>query len=67
MFERLRSKSKPATHAKRLAESARRLRERASELPLGPERDRLVRQARRDETASHLAEWLTSAGLRPPT
>ena len=51
----------------RLAAGAKRLREQAHVLPPGPERERLLRQARRDETASHLTEWLTSTGLRAPT
>jgi hypothetical protein len=35
-------------------------------LPPGTVRDELVRKARRAETGSHLTEWLTSPGLRPP-
>jgi hypothetical protein len=50
----------------RLAEEAKRLREEAKLLPPGAVRDELVRKARRAETGSHLTEWLTSPGLRPP-
>jgi hypothetical protein len=50
----------------RLAEEAKRLREEAKLFPPGAVRDELVRKARRAETGSHLTEWLTSPGLRPP-
>jgi hypothetical protein len=29
-------------------------------------RDEMIRKARQAEIASHLNEWLTSRGLRPP-
>ena len=51
----------------RLVEEAKRLREEAKLLPPGALREKLIRKARRAETASHLNEWLTSPGLRPPT
>ncbi|WP_291694182.1 hypothetical protein [Bradyrhizobium sp.] len=50
----------------RLTEEAKRLREEAELLPPGAEREELVRKARHAETASHMNEWLTSPGLRPP-
>jgi hypothetical protein len=50
----------------RLAQEAKRLREEAKLLPPGAERDRIIRKARQAETGSHLTEWLTSPGLRPP-
>lgn len=50
----------------RLAESARRLRREAKLLPPGAKRDEMIRKARQAETASHMNEWLTSPGLRPP-
>jgi hypothetical protein len=50
----------------RLAEEAKRLREEAKLLPPGAERDKIIRKARQAETGSHLTEWLTSPGLRPP-
>src|ERR1700747_342281 len=50
----------------RLAEEARRLREAVKLLPPGPERDEMIRQARRAETGSHMSEWLRSPGLQPP-
>ena len=50
----------------RLAEEARRLREEAESLPHGSVRDAALRRARQAETGSHMSEWLTSPGLRPP-
>jgi hypothetical protein len=50
----------------RLADEAKRLREEAKLLPPGAERDKIIRKARQAETGSHLTEWLTSPGLRPP-
>jgi hypothetical protein len=50
----------------RLSEEAKRLREEAKLLPPGTEREELIRKARHAETASHINEWLTSPGLRPP-
>ena len=50
----------------RLSEEAKRLREEAKLLPLGAARDEIIRKARLAETGSHMTEWLTSPGLRPP-
>jgi hypothetical protein len=50
----------------RLAQEAKRLREKAKLLPPGALREALIRKARHAETASHMNEWLTSPGLRPP-
>ena len=47
----------------RLADEARRLREKAKSLPHGRVRDELIGKARQAETASHLTEWLTSPEL----
>ncbi|PSO14064.1 hypothetical protein [Bradyrhizobium sp. MOS003] len=51
----------------RLAAEARRLREQATLLPPGLERERAISKARVAETGSHISEWLLSPGLRPPT
>jgi hypothetical protein len=51
----------------RLSDEAQALRKQAESLPPGPDREALLRKARQDETAAHLAEWLSSPGLRPPT
>jgi hypothetical protein len=50
----------------RLAEEANRLREEAKLLPPSAQRNEVIRKARQAETASHVNEWLTSPGLRPP-
>jgi hypothetical protein len=50
----------------RLSEEAKRLRAEAKLLPPGAARDEMIRKARHAETASHMNEWLTSPGLRPP-
>jgi len=50
----------------RLANEAKRLREKARSLPPGAIREEILRKARQAETGSHMTEWLTSPGLRPP-
>jgi hypothetical protein len=54
------------TLEERLAQEAERLRKEARGTPPGIERDRMLRQARQAETASHVNEWLASSGLRAP-
>jgi hypothetical protein len=65
MFRRRRFKQ-ISTLEERLAIEAKQLRENAAQLPPGIERERLLRKARQDETASHMSEWLRSPGLRTP-
>jgi hypothetical protein len=50
----------------RVALHALRLKEEAQALRPGPERDDMMRRARHAETASHVDDWLSSPGLRPP-
>ena len=50
----------------RLEEQAKRLRQEARGTPPGIERERLIRRARQAETASHINEWISSKGLKPP-
>jgi hypothetical protein len=50
----------------RLAEEAKRLGAEAKRLLPGAERDEMIRKSRQAEIASHMNEWLTSPGLRPP-
>jgi hypothetical protein len=50
----------------RLANEAAKLRKEARGTPHGRERERLMRRARQAETGSHISEWLSSPGLRPP-
>lgn len=45
---------------------AAEMRARAALLSHGPERDALLKEARRLETASHMDDWASSPGLRPP-
>jgi hypothetical protein len=57
---------KPTTFGQRLAQEARRVKERAKTLPQGKERELLSLKARQLETVSHISEWLSSPGLQPP-
>jgi hypothetical protein len=50
----------------RLVAFAKDLREKASLLPPGAEKDDLIQRAQQAETTSHLDEWANSAGLQPP-
>jgi hypothetical protein len=54
------------TFEQRLAQEAHRVKERATTLPQGKERELLSRKARQLETASHISEWISSPGLQPP-
>ncbi|MCK1736632.1 hypothetical protein IVA79_22415 [Bradyrhizobium sp. 138] len=48
----------------RIAEQANKLKERASRLPAGAEREGLLKRARLAEIGSHLTDWLASPGLQ---
>jgi hypothetical protein len=48
----------------RFIREAEKARVRAEKLPLGPDRDVLLKQA---DTLAHIDAWLSSPGLRPPT
>jgi len=50
----------------RLAHEAERLRQNSRTVPVGKERETLLRKARQLETASHIDEWLSSPGLQTP-
>jgi hypothetical protein len=50
----------------RLTSFAREVREKASRLPSGIDRDNLLKKAREAETAAHLDDWVNSPGLQPP-
>ena len=50
----------------RLASFAEEIREKASQLRPGPERDALLKRARQADTASYIDEWANSPGLQPP-
>jgi hypothetical protein len=51
----------------RLEEHAKRLRQEAASTPSGVEREEIIRKARQAETASHIHQWVSSKGLRPPS
>jgi hypothetical protein len=65
MFSRRRFKQASALKD-RLASFAKEVREKASLLPHGRERDDMLKKARQAETASHLDDWVNSPGLRSP-
>jgi hypothetical protein len=54
------------TLEQRLADEAKRLREKAKSVRSGAAREALIRKARQAETGSQISEWLRSPGLRPP-
>jgi hypothetical protein len=56
----------PHTFEDNIAAEKAKLEEKAAQLPYGPERDKLLRKIRQLDTASHMADWLTSPGLRSP-
>jgi len=66
MQKRRRFKQTDTCLEARLAQEAKRLRDEAKLLPPGAVREEMIRKARQAETASHMNEWLTSPGLRPP-
>ena len=50
----------------RVTAFAAEVREKANQLPPGPERDLLLKKARRADTAANLSEWASSSGPQPP-
>jgi hypothetical protein len=50
----------------RLQAFADDVREEASNLPPGPQKDELLKKVRQADTASHLDAWASSPGLQPP-
>jgi hypothetical protein len=66
MLMRRRPLKQTTSISEKLFASAKAMRDRATRLPSGLERDALLRRARRAETASHLEDWANSAGLQPP-
>ena len=59
--------NQPRTPAEtRLDEQAERLKEKASHLPSGRERDSLLKKSREFVVAAHLDGWLNSPGLQAP-
>jgi hypothetical protein len=50
----------------RLTSFAKDVREKASLLPPGRERDDLLKKVSQADTAAHLNDWVNSPGLRSP-
>lgn len=65
MFKRRRFKQQ-LTLQDRLSAWVNQVREQASKLPPGPERDELLKKARQADVANHLNDWVKSPGLQPP-
>ncbi len=55
------------TLKERLAAFAEDVREQASTMPPGPEREDLLKRASRADTAAHIDDWVNSSGLQSPT
>jgi hypothetical protein len=61
-----RRRSVPHTFAENIAAEKTKLEAQVAQLKPGPQRDGLLKKIRQLDTASHMNEWLTSPGLRPP-
>ena len=61
-----RIRSVPHTFEDQVAAQKAKLEAQVAKLPPSPQKDILLRKIRQLETASHINEWLTSPGLRPP-
>ena len=61
-----RRRSVPHTFKENIAAERAKLEARIAQLKPGPQRDGLLKKIRQLDTASHMNEWLTSPGLRPP-
>lgn len=62
-----RRRSSPHSFDSNIAAEKARLGAQASQLPHGPEKDRLLRKIRQLDAAAHMHDWLTSPGLMPPS
>ena len=61
-----RRRSKPHSFVEQLSREKARLQAQLADLSGGAERDTLIEKIRQIETASHINEWLSSPGLKPP-
>jgi hypothetical protein len=61
-----RRRSVPHTFEENIAAEKAKLEAQVAQLKPGRLRDGLLKKIRQLETASHMNEWLTSPGLRPP-
>jgi hypothetical protein len=58
--------AEPTSLKDRLASFAEATRQQALRIRPGPERDALLKKARRADTAVHLEDWADSPELQPP-
>ena len=65
MSERKRVKQETSFHD-RLKLFSDELKAKAATLRPGPERDEILKRARRADTASHIDQWANSVGLQSP-
>ena len=61
-----RRRSVPHTFEDRIAAEKLRLEAQDANLPLGAQKDALLKKIEQLETASHINKWLSSPGLQPP-
>ena len=61
-----RRRSAPHTFEENIAAERAKLEAQIAKLKSGPQRDALLRKIRQLDTATHINEWLSSPGLRPP-
>jgi len=61
-----RRRSVPHTFGDRIAAEKSRLEAQAANLPLGAQKDALLKKIEQLETASRINKWLSSPGLQPP-
>jgi hypothetical protein len=65
MTTRRRHFKQPTSLKARLEAFASEAREKAKSVA-GPERDELLKKARRADSAAHIDDWANSPGLQPP-
>jgi hypothetical protein len=51
----------------RMADERQQLQDQAEKLKPGSERDAVLKKVRQRDVASHIDDWASSSGLRPPT
>jgi hypothetical protein len=61
-----RRRSVPHTFEENIAAERAKLAAQMANSKPGPQMDALYKKIRQLDTASHLSEWLSSPGLRPP-
>ena len=57
---------RPLTFQDQVAADKARLEAQVAKLPAGRQKDELLKNIRQLETASHISDWLSSPGLKPP-